>query len=148
LGLWYRHTTLWKPLWLNSEKGAIGREPQTRCFGRLEPLRGDDRLTSLVLRPEHPGENEMDVPGLGKVRWQGRWAIIAQDDESIAQSHRLACIPIDGGSLRLPRNAAPAQVMTVDKAQTPMTSGWSWHDGALELDFMSTPELVGILVIN
>ena len=115
---WYRHTTLWKPLWLNSEKGAIEREPRPRCFGRLEPIRAEDRLTALVLRPEGAGDNELDVPGLGKVHWQGRWALIAQDDEPLAASHRLACIPFDGGYLRLPRPSSPARVMAVENANT------------------------------
>ncbi len=144
---WYRHTTLWKPLWLNSEKGAIGSEPRPRCFGRLEPLRGEDRLTALVLRPEGGGENQLNVPGLGLVRWQGRWAIISQDDEGLAASHRLACIPFDGGSLQLPRSAAPRHVVAVDKSERPLTS-WSWHNSALEVQSPISPELVGILVIN
>jgi hypothetical protein len=144
---WYRPTTLWKPLWLNSEKGAIGREPRPRCFGRLEPIRGEDRLTALVLRPEGAGENEMDVPGLGKVHWQGRWAIIAQDDETLAASHRLACIPFEGGILRLPRPSAPARVMAVEKGEHLLTS-WSWHESTLEVRCPPSPELVGILVID
>ncbi len=144
---WYRRTTLWKPLWLNSEKGALGREPRPRCFGRLESIRGEDRLTALVLRPEGAGENELDVPGLGKVHWQARWAIIAQDDESLAASHRMACIPFDGGTLRLPRPSAPSRVVAVDKSEQPLTS-WSWRDSILEIRCPSSPELVGILVIN
>jgi hypothetical protein len=143
---WYRRTTLWKPLWLNSEKGALGREPRPRCLGRLEPIRGEDRLTALVLRPEGAGENEMDVPGLGKVRWQGRWAIIAQDEETLAASRRLACIPFDGGSLRLPRTSSPAQVVAVEKRENPLT-GWSWHDSTLEIRCPSSPELGGMVEI-
>lgn len=144
---WYRHTTLWKPLWLNSEKGALGHEPRPRCFGRLEPIRGEDRLTALVLRPDGDGENQMNVPGLGVVRWRGRWAIIAQDDETLSTSHRVACIPLDAGSLRLPRSAAPARVMAVDKSEQPF-AGWSWHDSAVELQYTASPELEGIVIIN
>ena len=147
LSQWYRPTTLWKPLWLNSEKGAIGREPRPRCFGRLEPIRGEDRLTALALRPEGMEENEMDVPGLGKVHWQGRWAIIAQDNEGLTASRRLACIPFDGGSLRLPRSSAPARVMAVGKREHLLTS-WSWHEPILEVRCPPSPELVGILVIH
>lgn len=79
-GLWaqeYRRTTLWKPLWLNSGKGAIGRMPQPRCVGRLESIQGKDRPTVVVPRPEAAAENAIDVPGLGNIHWQGRWAIIA-----------------------------------------------------------------------
>ena len=147
LAQWYRRTTLWKPLWLNSEKGAIGHEPRPRCFGRLEPIRGEDRLTALVLRPEGIGENQMDVPGLGKVNWQGRWAIIAQDDETLATSHRLACIPFDGGSLRIPRSSGPDRVIAVEKTEQPLAT-WSWHGSTLEVRCPDSPELVGILVIN
>src|SRR5208337_825756 len=103
--------------------------------------------TALVLRPEGAGENEMDVPGLGKVHWQGRWAIIAQDDESLAASHRLACIPLDAGYVRIPRSTAPSRVVAVDKSEQPLTS-WSWRDSSLEVRCPSSPELVGILVIN
>jgi hypothetical protein len=113
----------------------------------LEPIGGEDRLTALVLRPEVAGENEIEVPGLGKVHWQGRWAIIAQDDETLAASHRLACIPFDGGSLRLPRPSAPARVMAADKNESPLTT-WSWRDSILEVRCPISPELVGILVIN
>jgi hypothetical protein len=144
---WYRHTTLWKPLWLNSEKGALGHEPQPRCFGRLEPIRGEDRLTALVLRPDGDGENEMNIPGLGVVHWRGRWAIIAQDDEALSTSHRIACIPFDGGSLRLPRSMAPARVVAVDKSEQPF-AGWSWRDSTVELQCPASPELEGILIFN
>jgi hypothetical protein len=89
----------------------------------------------------------MDVPGLGKVHWQGRWALISQDDEALANSHRLACIPFDGGSLRLPRTSEPTRVIAVDKSEHPLTS-WSWRESSLEVRCPSSPELVGILVIN
>jgi hypothetical protein len=145
--LWYRHTTLWKPLWLNSEKGAIGCEPRPRCFGRLEPIQGEDRLTALALRPDGAGENKINVPGLGEVRWQGRWAIIAQDDDGLAASHRLACIPFDGGFVQLPRTTAPLRVMAVEKGEYSLTS-WSWHAATLEVQCPTSPELVGILVMN
>jgi len=144
---WYRHSKLWKPLWLNSDKGAIGHEPRPRCFGRLEPIRGEDCVTALVLRPEGIGANAMDVPGLGKIRWQGRWAIIAQDDETLAASHCLACIPFDGGSLRLPRNSAPTRVIAVEKTEQPLTT-WSWHEPTLEVRCPPSPEIDGILVVN
>jgi len=87
----------------------------------------------------------MNVPGLGNVHWQGRWAIIAQDDETLAASHRLACIPFDGGTLRLPRLSAPARVVAVEKGEHLLTS-WSWHEPTLEVRCPPSPELVGILV--
>jgi hypothetical protein len=144
---WYRPTSLWKPLWLTTEKGAIGREPRPHSFGRLESIRGEDMLTALVLRPQGTEENEMDVPGLGKVHWQGRWAIIAQDDETLAASHRLACIPFDGGSLRLPRPSAPARVMVQEKGEH-LFSSWSWRESILEVRCPPSPDLIGILVID
>ena len=40
LTMWYRRTTLWTPLWLNTEKGSLRHEPLARCWGRLESIDG------------------------------------------------------------------------------------------------------------
>jgi hypothetical protein len=89
LTLWYRRSTRWIPLWLNTEKGSLRHEPLARCWGRLEPIDGEDRLTVLALRD---GVDKLDNRSeLREMDWNGRWAIIAQDDADIYSSTRLAC---------------------------------------------------------
>lgn len=92
LSRWYRRSIGWEPLWLNSHKGDLAREPALRCWGRLE----DGRLTALALRED---ENAPDLSRWGIRNWTGRWAIIVQDGEDLAASKKIACIPFDPGRL-------------------------------------------------
>jgi hypothetical protein len=146
LARWHRRTSTWRPLWLNSEKGTIGHEPQLLSFGRLERIGGEDRLTALALREQRPEEPVLaPIQGL---RWQGRWALIAQDDESILHSRRLACIPFGAGTIELPLPAAPRQVLAVYAAREEPLHGWTFRRGRLRLSANLYPDILGILVVR
>jgi hypothetical protein len=147
LARWYRRTTGWAPLWLNSEQGALGREPQLRCFGRMERIGGTERLTALVLRPEKP-EGVAARPLRG-MRWEGRWALISQDDSSLFDSSRLACIPLDAGFLELPLDAPPSRVLAVRDGREEDARNWSFVEGKLRLEVPpGSDSLLGFLVLR
>jgi hypothetical protein len=147
LARWYRRTTGWTPLWLNSEKGALGREPQLRCFGRMERIGGVERLTALALRPEKP-EGASATPLRG-MRWEGNWALISQDDSSVFDSTRLACIPLDAGFLELPLDAPPSRVLAVLGGREGNARNWSFAEGKLRLEVPpGIDSLLGFLVLQ
>ncbi len=97
LSKWHRRTVGWDPVWLNSHKGSIEREPELACWGRQE--RGG-KLPALVLRDPADG-NHPDLSRWGVIGWCGRWALISQDDEEIGSSARVAIIPFDAGTIEL-----------------------------------------------
>ncbi|MGE5645808.1 MAG: hypothetical protein ACM336_08450 [Acidobacteriota bacterium] len=126
LARWYRRTTGWEPLWLNSEKGALGAEPRMRCFGRME----NGALTALALRNEKP-----DAAGpLRGMQWEGRWALISQDAASIFDTRRLALVPFDGGSIEVPLAARPRRVLALRDGREEPYEGWSYTGGTLRLE--------------
>jgi hypothetical protein len=147
LARWYRRTTGWEPLWLNSDKGAIGREPAMRCFGRLEHSAGVGRLTAVALRPQKP--EGLEAKPLRGMRWEGRWAVISQDDEAIFASRKLACIPFDTGFLEIPLESRPERVLAVRAGREEAVDNWSFVNGKLRLGVPSgSDSLLGLLVIR
>jgi hypothetical protein len=144
---WYRRTTAWKPLWLNSDRGAIGHEPAMRCFGRIEQTGGRDHLTAVTLRAQKPEGDE--ATALRGMRWEGRWALISQDDASIFAARKLACIPFDAGFLEVPLEFRPARVVVVHADREEAISDWTFVDGRLRLEVPADRnELLGFLVIR
>lgn len=147
LSRWYRHTTGWEPLWLNSEKGAIGNEPALRCFGRIERIGGAERLTAVALRSQKPEGAE--AKPLRGMRWEGRWALISQDENGIFDSGKLACIPFDTGFLEVPLDSRPERVFAVHAGGEEAVTKWSFIDGKLRLNVPSgSDSLLGFLVIR
>ncbi len=147
--LWYRRSTRWTPLWLNTEKGSLRHEPLVRCWGRLESIDGENRLTALVLRD---GADKLaDRSLLQAMDWDGRWAIIAQDDADIYRSKRLACIPFEAGRLQLPCATQPQAVQLVLKKSESAYSDWAWANGMLALETRSIADfddLIGFLILR
>jgi hypothetical protein len=129
LSRWYRRTTAWSPLWLNSSAGAPFQDPVVRCFGRIEHIRGKDRLTAVVLRDQV--EQAEALAALRHMRWQGSWALIAQDDEDIFASQRLALLPVNARELSLPRPSKPNRVVAVRPSGEETWSGWTWNENVL-----------------
>jgi hypothetical protein len=127
LALWHRPTAGWTPLWLNSRKGDFLQEPTPHCWGRLE----NNRLTALALR-DNP--TPFDRSLIGNIRWQGRWALISQDEQSILTTKKLALVSFDGGFVEIPLSKKPAKVVVVvNKAEKP-DSTWSWTNGILKIN--------------
>jgi hypothetical protein len=147
LARWYRRSTGWTPLWLNSERGAIGHEPAMRSFGRIERIGGSDQLTALALRELKPEANE--AAPLRGMHWQGRWALISQDNAGIFASRKLACIPFDTGSLDITLDARPSRVVAVRADDEKEMNDWTFVDGRLHIGTPSDhPGLLGFLVIR
>jgi hypothetical protein len=147
LARWYRRTTGWEPLWLNSELGALGHEPALHCFGRIERVEGSGRLTALALRAQKP--DEVQGKPLRGMRWEGRWALISQDDGSVFASKKLACIPFDAGYLEVPLESRPERVLRVRTSGEEAVSNWTFADGRLRLEVPAgSDSLLGFLVIR
>lgn len=147
LARWYRRTTGWEPLWLNSERGSIGYEPTLRCFGRLEKFADIQQLTALALRSQQPDvEDKRRLHGMS---WAGRWALISQDDASIFDSHKLACIPFDSGYVELPLASRPERVLAVGSGGEQVLKDWTFQAGRLHLEVPpGSAPLLGFLVIR
>jgi len=147
LSRWYRRTIGWEPLWLNSEIGSLGHEPALRCFGRVERIGGSERLTAVALRARKP--EGPDAEPLRGMRWEGRWALIAQDDDSIFASGKLACIPFEAGFLEVPLDSRPDRVLAVRGGREEAVNDWSFGDGKLRLEVPAgSDSLLGFLVIR
>jgi hypothetical protein len=146
LAHWHRRTVRWEPLWLETVKGGLQEPPQVRSWGRLED---SDRLTALVLSDKSP-KNEIIDPHV-HVSWTGRWALISQDALDIVHSRRLACIPFDGGLLRLDLDRSPRDVRAVYQDGETTYQHWSWKEGRFVLegaDGMKRSDFVGFLVLE
>jgi hypothetical protein len=147
LNRWYRRSIDWSPLWLNSSPGGYLQDPIMRCFGRLERIQGENRLTALTLREKD--KQLVSGNALGGIAWRGNWAIIAQDDQDIFQSRRLACIPVDGTFLELPRRSRPQRIIGVKSNAEGVWSAWDWADSKLRISVeQDDAELLGIVVVE
>ena len=108
------------------------RDPYIRCFGRLETIGGGDRLTAVALRDQ---QQELVPDGaLNTLKWSGDWALIAQDDSDIFNSRRLACLPVHGRMLDLPRSKRPNRVLCVTRSGESVWTQWQWTNGRLRLE--------------
>ena len=142
LALWHRTTVGWTPLWLNSQKGSFSQEPVPKCWGRME----NNRLTALALR-ESPISFDKSV--IKNMKWQGRWALISQDEQSIFETKKLAVIPFDGGYVELPLAKKPVKVLAVLNKREKPFSAWKWKNGTLTINagnLNENPLLNGFLV--
>lgn len=148
LGRWYRTTTGWEPLWLNSHKGGLNAEPMLHCWGRIEHFNNGPRLTALALRENN--KRDLDRTKINNLDFNGNWAIISQDDASIFASKKLAIIPFNQGSIRMPLKQKPEKVEVVYQ-DTSKTKQVDWNNGFLEIhvnDHDLKHALVGYMVYS
>ena len=131
---WFRKTTNWEPLWLNSHTGNFTGPPHLNCWGRLEKKESSTILTALVLRTKEKGITDERV---GKIKWSGRWALIAQDNSDIFSSHKLALIPFDSGYISIPLAQKPGRIYQVDKDGSDDFKNWEWEQGVLTIRITS-----------
>jgi hypothetical protein len=142
LALWHRTIVGWTPLWLNTQKGSLSQEPIPNCWGRLE----NNQLTALALR-ESPIAFDKSV--IRNIKWQGRWALISQDEQGIFETKKLAMIPFDGGFVELPLAKKPAKVVAVMNKAEKSFSEWEWNNGRLTINagsLQENPAMNGFLV--
>jgi hypothetical protein len=113
----------------------------------MERIGGSDQLTALALRELKPEAD--DAAALRGMHWQGRWALISQDNASIFATRKLACIPFDTGSLDIMLDARPSRVVAVRADDQEEMNDWTFVDGRLHIDASSDhPGLLGFLVIR
>lgn len=147
LNRWYRRGTGWSPLWLNSSPGGYGEDPCLRCLGRLEEIGGTKRVTALVLR-----ESEKHLANTGALKgmqWQGNWALIAQDDEDIFNSRRLACLSVDGVVIEIPWRSRPDRLLAVARSTEAEWPHWTWTSHGVKLSAEGAGEdLLGFMIIR
>ena len=147
LNRWYRRTSNWRPLWLNSSPGGLLRDPCMYSFGRLERIGGEERITALALRDENKKLIAPDA--LKGMSWNGNWAVVAQDDFDVFNTHTLACIPVGGTALDMPRAKRPNRVLAITRSGERAWSDWRWDRGRLHLQASPTiDELIGFLVLG
>ncbi|WP_309384365.1 hypothetical protein [Cerasicoccus frondis] len=133
LAKWFRRTVGWRPLWLNSHLGDCNRDPEMRCWGRLERFDGTDELVALALRGDcQPEAGEAPVSGF---EWSGDWAIIAQDQASIGDSSTVAFIPVGMGELRFEcrRPKRVVAVLEQEGVDAEEEASIQWANGVLAL---------------
>ena len=131
LARWYRKTTGWKPLWLNSHKGDLNQEPTPYCWGRLEKFAGQEVLTSLALREEN--KQTLANGKLNNLEFEGDWALIAQDNKSIFNTSKLALIPFKKGFIRIPLAQKPEEVKVIYQDDW-QKKEYEWQDGFLTIE--------------
>lgn len=128
---WYRKTISWTPLWLNSDFGDFTKPPRLNCWGRMEKAGQDSILTALALRD---GDKEkLNNERITRLRWSGRWAVIAQDDKDIFSSAALAVIPFDPGQISLPYPARPGSISKLSLDGETAFPDWTWENGMLTI---------------
>jgi hypothetical protein len=128
---WHRRTTAWKPLWLDSAMGDLSTEPATRNWGRLERFNETTAVTVLALRERT--DSVLAAPELRGLRFTGRWILIAQGDASIFDCAELAAIPLDSGTIEIPRRAAPSAVTMIFGDREVPHEDWQWRDGRVTI---------------
>lgn len=128
---WYRRTVGWTPLWLNSSFGNFNEAPKLNCWGRMEKAGNDMALTALILRKDD--RDKIKDSRIATIEWEGRWALIAQDNQDIFSSAHLAIIPFDPGMLSFPCAAKPAKITKLNMEGEHPYSQWQWKDGKINI---------------
>jgi hypothetical protein len=128
---WFRKTTQWRPQWLNSVTGNFSEPPALRSWGRLEEKDSTWMLTALVLRNED--KEKITDERIRRIRWTGRWALIAQDDHDIFSSAALALIAFDSGTISIPLAKKPGSVRRKNIINNELFTDWTWDGGLLTI---------------
>lgn len=128
---WYRKTTGWQPLWLNSIKGNVQKEPELKCWGRLENIENVQKLTALALR--EPYCTLSGFKKVNEIKWTGRWAILAQDNNDIFCSTKLAIIPFDKGTLEIPLDYRPSKVVVIINDKEVIIDHFTFQNGIFKI---------------
>ncbi|HMH32694.1 MAG TPA: hypothetical protein VK543_06670, partial [Puia sp.] len=126
-----RRTILWKPGWFNSRKGDLNGPPKLNCWGREEIFNGKVVLSALALREEERESIKDSI--LLKASWSGDWCLIAQDNQDVMSSRRLAIIPFSPGKISIPFWKRPKKI-TRENVDGPLPfTDWTWKRGVLSL---------------
>jgi hypothetical protein len=143
---WYRKTTSWRPRWYDSYPGGLDRPPQLKCWGREETIGGKKEITALILR-QVAADSTITIEG---IHWSGDWALIAQDDNDVRHSHRLALIPFDAGKIVLPFGKKPTSVQQYTTTAALPYSNWNWSNGQMAISVTKPmlDKMTGFLILS
>ncbi|SDD72278.1 hypothetical protein SAMN04487996_10247 [Dyadobacter soli] len=130
VNLWHRRTAQWEPRWYNSNTGNMQGPPELKCWGRLE---GGGNLTALVLRELRPGEAQTGGNSVENISWTGKWALISQDNASIAKSGQVAVIPFAPGYISFFTQNRPTKIIRRNIDGEFAADQWTWADGKLTI---------------
>ena len=122
---WFRRTVLWEPVWIDSHLGDLEEPQQLNCWGRLE----NNKLTALALR----GKKTPGYQVLNPYEWDGRWAIVSQNDQAIHESSKIAVVPFDAGQLTIKTQSEPKTVLAVGLTGENPAKNWTWENGILTI---------------
>jgi len=125
---WYRKSIVWEPLWLDSQTGSLQMPPKLNCWGRLETFNQKEVLTALILR-DMPDKNQFDE--LKPFNWEGRWAVISQDNHAITEAAEIVVVPFDKGFITIALPFKPKQIMKISFNEESRMDDWSWKDSKL-----------------
>lgn len=123
VNLWHRRTAKWEPRWYNSLTGNMQGPPQLKCWGRVE----EGNLTALALRESESGH------AVENISWTGKWALISQDNASIATSGQVAVIPFTSGHITFFTQNKPQKIVRRNIDGESAMDQWKWADGKLTI---------------
>jgi len=130
LARWHRKTTGFIPLWLNSETGGMEAEPALNCWGRVEVINNDSVITALTLREE--GSESIQNEVIRNLQFSGNWALISQENQSIFNTLKLACIPFgQQATINIPLKEKPFKVKGVWMDVEQEINDWQYNNGEL-----------------
>jgi hypothetical protein len=97
----------------------------------LETFDGKEVVTALILRNK-PGRQQYET--LKPYDWEGRWAIVSQDNKGITESTELAVVPFDKGYLFIELYSKPKNIVRIGINEESQWEGWSWKEGKLTIE--------------
>jgi hypothetical protein len=141
---WYRKSIEWQPVWLNSQLGNMQSPPKLNCWARTESINGKNKITALVLR----GNKDKIVKELDAFEWDGRWAVVSQDNKGILEAGQFAVVPFDAGFISIKLLSAPAKIEKVNIRESVPLQKWDWKDGILTIrvDEKELSQVAGFII--
>ena len=89
-------------------------------------------LTALALRTAE--KETLRDEALKGIRWTGDWCLIAQDDQSIFNSRKLAIIHFKPGTISIPLAHHPGKITRENINGHFLFTDWKWENGMLRLN--------------
>jgi hypothetical protein len=105
--------------------------PRLNCWGRLETFDGKEVVTALILRNK---PNQKQYEALKPYDWEGRWAIVSQDNKGIATSNEIVVVPFDNGYISINLSSKPKSIVMIGINEESRWEGWSWKDNKLTIE--------------
>jgi hypothetical protein len=79
------------------------------------------------------GNKTPGYEALNPYEWNGRWALISQDDCAISESSKIVIIPFDTGEISIKASSKPKSVSVVGLTGESAAKNWTWKQGRLTI---------------